>query len=221
MWLLRSALPGRFGAPWPRLTAVEPARTEETVAPGSATTGPTAAVLWLVAARLPRGGSPAFPVRRLTRTSRGPYAQHLPSRLLDQEWNREHGKSTHGARRLRMTASNDGRHTWEAAPERCLSFASEQGRVSAMADCAHVSVAVDVGSRADAFRPGTGQSAAVVSRRRRVVHAGLRRDRRRPVGVVGSRPRLRPPPSRAAARRDRSSFVAAARRPDGHTRRPA
>jgi hypothetical protein len=32
MWLLRGALPGLFGAPWPRLSAAEPASTEETVA---------------------------------------------------------------------------------------------------------------------------------------------------------------------------------------------
>jgi hypothetical protein len=61
---------------------------------GSATTDPAVAALWPVAARQPRGPAPSFPVRRLTRTSRGPCSQHLRQVLLDQAWNREHGKST-------------------------------------------------------------------------------------------------------------------------------
>jgi hypothetical protein len=88
---------------------------------GSATTDPAVAALWPFAARLPRARAPSFPVRRLTRTSRGPCSQHLRQGLLDQGWNWEHGKSTHRRPRRRMCAPNDGRHAWAAAPDRHIS----------------------------------------------------------------------------------------------------
>jgi GNAT superfamily N-acetyltransferase len=118
-WLLRSALEGLFGAPWPRLTAAEPASTEETVA-----------------LDLP-------PRAYLLQSSGPPQLVDLAQDRLhflfvtrrDHPVDRAHSTSRQGlldiksgtgimasqptqARRVRMTAPNDGRHAWEAAPER-------------------------------------------------------------------------------------------------------
>ncbi len=71
------------------------------------------------------------------------------------------------------------------------------------------------------FSAAGHDSLRLVSRRRRALLAGPRKDRCRLRGAVGSTVRLRLPPSRSAIRPGRSSPVGVGRHPDGRARRPA